>query len=51
MIKEAMEEGGGGSSSSSARQQRVPYGLRSSPSAQPAPANTLHYVDDSLHLG
>ena len=59
VIKEAMEEGGGGlsssssSSSSSARPQRVPYGLRQSPSAQPAPAppNAIHSADDTIGNG
>jgi hypothetical protein len=59
VIKEAMEEEDGnsssssGSSSSSTRPRRVPYGISSSPRAQPEvlPANILHYADDTMHMG
>ena len=58
VIREAMKEGGGGSSSSSssssssARPQRVSYGLRQSPSAQPpAPTNAIYYADDTIGNG
>ena len=61
VIKEAMEEedgnssssSGSSSSSSSTRPRRVPYGISSSPRAQPEvlPANILHYADDTMHMG
>ena len=63
VIKEAMEEEDGNSSSSSGssssssssstRPRRVPYGISSSPRAQPEvlPANILHYADDTMHMG
>ena len=63
VIKEAMEEEDGNSSSTSSSSSssssspsfaRLSYGLSSSPRSQPtAPQapNTLHYADDTMHMG